>query len=256
MAGTTVQVFDSHDALYDHAAQFVVTLGRRAVQERGRFLLVLSGGNTPLPLYRRLAGAPFRGEAFWRHTHVFWGDERLAPPDDPGSNYLHAHREMLTYLPIPAKHIRRARGELTVSEAAADYSAQLAAYAEPGRLWPRFDLVLLGMGSDGHIASLFPATTESDYAEAVIGVTVSYEDRPAVRITMTPPVFNSARQILLLALGAGKAEAVAGTLDCAPLGAPDPARWPAQRLRPAEGQVSWYLDRPASQALGNFGEKG
>lgn len=246
-----IRLFDSHDALHDHAAHVIVTLGREAVQERGRFLLVLSGGDTPLPLYRRLAAEPCRSEAFWPQTSIFWGDERLVPPDDPGSNYLHAHQEMLAHLPIPAGQICRVRGELAVSEAAADYARQLARYAEPGRLWPRFDLVLLGLGSDGHIASLFPAASEPDYAGAVMAVTASYEGRPAARLTMTPPVFNSARRILLLALGAGKAEAVAGTLQ----GVPDPARRPGQRLHPEDGQVTWYLDRPASQTLQDFGER-
>lgn len=252
MERATLQVFDSPDALYDRAAQFVVSLGRRAVEERNRFLLVLSGGGTPLPLYRRLARMPHCDEAFWRQTHIFWGDERLTPPDDPGSNYRQAKQAMLDKLPIPIENIHRARGELSLSEAVADYAGHLAAIAGPGYIWPRFDLVLLGLGNDGHIASLFPAAREPDYAGSVIGVTAAYEDRPAARITMTPPVLNDARQLLLLALGAGKAEAVTATLE----GAFDPARLPGQRLQPVDGMITWYLDRPASQALQHLGEKG
>lgn len=150
---------------------------------------------------------------------------------------------LLDKVPIPAENIHRVRGELPPAAAVLDYTAQLRAFAANGRDWPRFDLVLLGLGSDGHTASLFPGSPAADApGTAVQAVTADYEDRPSQRLTLTPPVFNDARHILFLVTGANKAQAVTAVLE----GPFDPVQWPAQRIQPHRGTVTWFIDQAAA----------
>src|SRR5690606_37508636 len=142
--------FDAPAGLYNVVADHVTRLAQEAVAERGRFLLCLSGGNTPRPLYKQLALPPWREQMPWRACHILWGDERLVPPDDRESNYRLAQVALLAQVPIPAGNIYRMRGELEPEAAVADYTQQLAALTEPGQPWPRLDLALMGIGSDGH----------------------------------------------------------------------------------------------------------
>lgn len=240
-----VLVFETLDALYQTAAAYVKRTAEAAVQARDRFTFALSGGGTPGPIYELLAQPPYSTTLPWAKTHVFWGDERLVPADAPGSSYHQAWTTLLAHVPLPAGNIHRLKGELPPPAAAADYAQQLAALAEEGQAWPSFDLVLLGLGSDGHTASLFPAGTQPQYHTPTLAVTADYAGRPAGRVTLTPLVFNAARNLLFLATGAEKAAAIAATLD----GPFDPARWPAQRLQPDPGRVTWLIDRPAAQQL-------
>lgn len=224
------------------AADVVVADLCAAARQRGAASLVLAGGGTPLALYRMLAE---RSDVDWGSIHTFWGDERLVGPDDPGSNYRAAREALLSRVDLPAAHIHRMRGELPPDEAAADYAARLrdwAAAHDPGapNPWPRFDVVLLGLGEDGHTASLFPGSPLSP-PQPVVAVTADYQGRPAGRITLTPRVFNDARHVIFLVAGAGKAEAARETFY-----ADDPARLPAQRIRPDYGRVTWLLDRAAA----------
>lgn len=236
-----------HDFAADAAAIFVADLAA-AVRQRGVASIVLSGGGTPLSVYRRMAAS--KDIAFWRNTHVFWGDERLVPPDDSGSNYRAAREMLLSEVPILADNIHRIKGELPGEEAAVDYMEQLRAWAaahDPGapNLWPRFDVVLLGLGEDGHTASLFPGSPMVAGAP-VIAVSADYQGRPAGRVTLTPPVFNDARHIYFLVSGTGKADAVYNTLN-----QDDPVRLPAQRICAREdGVLKWLLDRDAARRLG------
>lgn len=218
-----------------------------AIRARGQAGLVLSGGGTPLALYRELAG-PLAGDVAWGAVHFFWGDERLVPPDDPGSNYRAAWEALLSRAPVPAENIHRVKGELSAAEAAADYSQQLrqwAAMHDPGATnpWPRFDIVLLGLGEDGHTASLFPGSPLKEDAP-VIAVAADYACRPAGRVSLTPRVFNDAARVIFLATGANKADAVYNTFY-----KDDPVRYPAQRIRPASGEVIWFLDRALAARL-------
>lgn len=248
-------VFETAAELYHVAAAYWRRLGQKAVEVRGRFLLVLSGGSTPEPLYRRMVQPPYREDVPWSETHVFWGDERMVLPGNAQSNYGRAQELLLSHVPVPAEQVHPMRGELEAEEAAAAYGdtlAQLAAHwpeqmTATGQAWPRFDLVFLGLGSDGHTASLFPGSAgNGDEAPAPVrAVRATYGDRPADRVTLTPAVFNSARQILFLVTGGEKAEALANVLE----GEHDPARWPAQRIRPENGQVSWLVDRAAAGQL-------
>lgn len=235
-----------HDFAAEAAAVFMADLAA-AVRQRGVASIVLSGGGTPLSVYRRMAA--FKDDAFWENTHVFWGDERLVPPDDSGSNYRAAQETLLSEVPIPTGNIHRIMGELPAEEAAADYTGQLRVWAadhdpEAPYPWPRFDVVLLGLGEDGHTASLFPGSPVVAGAP-VITVTADYQGRPAGRVTLTPPIFNDARHIYFLVSGVDKADAVYNTLN-----QNDPVHLPAQRIRAEEGgTLRWLLDKGAARRL-------
>jgi len=226
-------------------AEFVVAGLRAALEEAETASLVLAGGGTPLALYARLAEADLP----WERVHFFWGDERLVPPDDPGSNYATAHDALLRHLSLPEANIHRVKGELEPAAAVADYAEQLRAFAQqhdPGcpSPWPRFDVVLLGLGEDGHTASLFPGSP----AECVVpvqAVEADYAGRPAQRVTLTSIVFNHARRVAFLVTGENKAAAVAAALGPRR----DPDQYPAQRIEPEEGEVVWFLDKAAGRAV-------
>ncbi len=239
-----IRIFKNSEALSRAAAEIFVTTASQAVGARGRFLAVLSGGSTPSGLYRLLADEPYRSRVEWSNTFVFWGDERCVPPEEEGSNYRQAFENLLQHVPIPAENVQRIKGELEPAEASDDYAQTLERFAAPGRDWPRFDLVLLGMGADGHTASLFPSS-QVDIAAPALAVSADYQGRPAQRVTLTPPVFNSARTILFLVTGEDKAETLSRVLSDVFL----PEQYPAQRIRPADGQVIWLVDEAAGKYL-------
>lgn len=219
-----------------------------AIKRRGVASFVLAGGSTPLDLYQWLA-SPLYSQLEWDKVHVFWGDERLVPPDDPGSNYAAARDALLNRVAILPKNIHRIRGELAPDEAAADYAAHLRVWAaahdpDAPNPWPRFDLVLLGLGEDGHTASLFPDSPVMADAP-VIAVTADYQGRPAGRVTLTPLVFNDAQSIIFLVAGSNKADAVYNTFYT-----DDPARFPAQRIGFSDKmEPLWLLDKGAASLL-------
>jgi 6-phosphogluconolactonase len=246
-----VHIFKDPEALSRAAAEIFVTLAAQAIAERGRFLVALNGGGTPKPLFHLLA-ADFRDKIDWIKTHVFWGDERCVPPDDPESSYGLARTILLDRVPIPADNVHRILSDTSTSlstslgpgEASTDYALTLKRFASPPLDWPRFDLVLLGMGDDGHTASLFPGSPV-DATEPVIPVTAHYQDRPANRVTLTPLVFNSAWNVVFLVAGASKAEALSRVLNGEFL----PERYPAQRIQPTDGTLTWMVDEAAGSAL-------
>jgi 6-phosphogluconolactonase len=254
----TIAVFDVADELSEAAATQWAEVAIEAVHERGQFVVALSGGSTPLALYARLVESPYAEILPWASTHVFWGDERCVPPEHPQSNAGQAQRVLLDHVPIPAENIHRVRGELTAVEAAADYVRQLRAMTDSDpvrrvpapdkgdRAWPRFDLVLLGLGVDGHTASIFPGPiAPEDPSAPAIPVTASYQGRPAQRVTLTAQVFNAARVVLFLVTGEDKAAALSAVLT----GPEDLERWPAQRIRPAAGLAHWMADAAAARLL-------
>jgi 6-phosphogluconolactonase len=248
MTEKEVQIFKDLDTLSRAAAERFAAIVAEAVEARGHCIVALSGGGTPQTLYRLLAQSPYHERLPWAQTYFFWGDERCVPADDPESNYHQARLALLSQIGIPLENIHRVKGEWEPARAAQDYAAQLhrASRGESGLAWPRFDLVLLGMGSDGHTASLFPgpiAAAELD--SPTLAVTAHYQGRPANRVTLTPLVFNSARNILFMVTGADKAEALAAVLA----GSFDPKRWPAQRIRPEQGSVAWFVDEAACNRL-------
>lgn len=246
MTNPSIQVFQNQADLIKKAGDLFVSVAKEAVAENGRFLIALSGGSTPKALFQLLATQAYATQIDWQNTRIFWGDERLVPPDDPGSNYKLAMDTLLSLVPIPIENIHRAKGELDVETAVVDYTQQLQQLAPPHQPFPQFDLALMGLGSDGHTASLFPgAIPNKETSQPVMAVTADYDGRPAQRITLTPLLFNAARHILFLATGEKKATALAAVLNRQDT----PEKWPAQRIQPTNGTVTWLVDAVAAQKL-------
>ncbi|WP_420642060.1 6-phosphogluconolactonase [Candidatus Leptofilum sp.] len=239
----TLHVLDGPEAFNQFGAQYLTALAQAAVAQHGRFNLALSGGGTPAGIYTLLGERPYRQQMPWQQTHLYWGDERLVPPNDPGSNFGQINELLLKKVPIPNENIHRARGEWVMETAVADYINQLQAITT-GSAIPIFDVVLLGMGSDGHTASLFPNSPVA-MPEWVVGVITDYDGRPAHRISLTPTVINHARHIIFLVSGGSKAE----TLQKVLYGRSQPEQLPAQRIQPTHGTLTWLLDTAAAQNL-------
>ena len=199
-----IRVLPDYEALSQALADALVQAGEAAVAARGRFLLALNGGGTPQRLFDVL-GSQYREFGLWKAADVFWGDERCVPPDAVGSCYRQAREAFLDFCGIPLANVHRIRGELSPSAAAADYYGLLAGFGTADRPWPVFDLALLGIGEDGHTASLFPGQPTGEPGQATLAVTAHYQDRPANRVSLTPSVFNSSRRIFVMASGVGKA---------------------------------------------------
>ncbi len=241
-----IRIFKDIEALSQAAAVQFVELAGAAIDQRGQFLVALSGGGTPQRLFQLLAAAPYRDQVAWAKVHVFWGDERCVPPNDRGSNYGQANQALLKQVPLPAENIHRVKGELEPKAASDDYAKVLGAFAETGHPWPRFDLIHLGMGEDGHTASLFPGSDPQAGADSLsMAVMGHYQGRPAQRITLTLPVINGARQVTFLVAGENKAE----TLEKVLHGPSLPRQFPAQRVQPENGQLTWLVDEAAAQKL-------
>lgn len=244
-----VEIFSSSDGMARYALHEIIVTADKAIKDRGIFSLVLSGGGTPEPLFRLFATAPFDEMLPWQNIHLFWGDERCVPPDQAGSSYGQARDLFIDKVGIPFGNIHRAKGEVSPTEAAANYRNQLAKFSgflSQSDLIPRFDVVLLGLGSDGHTASLFPHKVPAEAnREMVVSVTADYDGRPANRVTMTPPVFNKARKILFMVMGEKKAGAVAAVLR----GLSDPNQYPAQLIQPKDGTITWLIDQSAASKL-------
>jgi 6-phosphogluconolactonase len=239
-----VRIFENLQALSEAAALLVIESCRQAVEQRKRALISLSGGTTPVRLYDLLARTPYTEQVDWPQLHVFWGDERCVPPEDLQSNYRQAKDALLSLVPIPGHNIHRVQSELEPAEAAAAYALTLKLFASPPLDWPRFDLVLLGMGEDGHTASLFPGSPV-DMPGATAAVTADYQGRPARRVTLTSQVFNAARRVLFLAAGESKSETLASVLK----GDYRPGLLPAQRIHPSDGELIWLVDQAAASRL-------
>jgi 6-phosphogluconolactonase len=240
-----IHVFKDVEELSRSAADLFVGQAAESIAERNRFLVVLNGGNTPNRLFQLLA-ADYRERVDWSYAHIFWGDERCVPVEDPGSSYGQARDLLLNHVPIPATNIHRIKGELGPTDAAKEYSSTLKEFASPPLEWPRFDLVYLGMGEDGHTASLFPGSPV-DISEPTMPVTAHYQDRPANRVTLTPMVFNSASVIAFMATGEKKADTLAKVLSDTQTR--NPAQYPAQRIDPKDGRMIWLVDESAANKV-------
>ena len=189
-------------------------------------------------------GSQFQNKVDWSRIHFFWGDERCVPVDDAGNSYGQAKKVLFDKVNIPDKNIHRVLSELEPDSAASDYAHTLKVFAEPPLEWPRFDLVLLGMGDDGHTASLFPnSPLEVDLP--TLAVTANYQGRPANRVTLTPKVLNSSRNIVFLVTGKSKAETLSKVLGDLYI----PKELPAQRIAPTDGNLDWLIDQEAGSLL-------
>ncbi|RPJ25564.1 MAG: 6-phosphogluconolactonase [Chloroflexi bacterium] len=240
-----IRIFNNLEALSQAAATLFIEQAAQSIAERKRFLVALNGGSTPIRLFQLLA-ADFREKVDWSRVHIFWGDERCVPPEESGSSYGQAREVLLSRVPIPEANIQRIKGELGPVEASKDYSLTLKGFASPPLEWPRFDLVYLGLGEDGHTASLFPGSPVEG-SEPTMPVTAHYQDRPANRVTLTPLVFNSARVIAFMATGEKKADIFAEVLSGTRTR--NPERYPAQRIKPTDGQLIWLVDEAAASKL-------
>ena len=240
-------VADDAAALAETAAARITAIVEAAARSLGSAMVSLTGGHTPQHLYERLADpdSPWRARIPWDRVHLFWGDERHVPPDHPDSNYGMAHEALIAKVPIPPAQVHRMRGELPAEEAARAYEIELAeVFRAAGRTDQTFDLMLLGLGEDAHIASIFPGSAVLD--ERVRRVVAPWAAHlQAYRITLTPPALLDARRIVMLVEGSQKAEAVAAARE----GPLDVTRWPVQLLRTAGDRVEWLIDRSAAQGL-------
>ena len=243
-----IRIYPS-DHLAGKAAIHWVELAQESVARRGRFSAVLAGGSTPKATYAKLANPDFSQRVDWTRVHVFWGDERCVPAVHPNSNYFMAYETWLRHVPIPAENIHRLPGEMDPQTAAAEYETTLRAFFA-GEAIPQFDLVLLGLGDDGHTASLFPGTAAIDERERwVIGQYV--EKLAAWRLTLTPMAINGARDVTFLVSGLAKAPMLHQVLTAAY----EPERLPAQVVRPAQGRVLWLVDEAAASQLSSDGKR-
>jgi 6-phosphogluconolactonase len=248
-----IQIVADAEAMSRAAADTIAEHISESLKTHDVYSIALSGGSTPRRLYTLLAGDPeLRVQIPWDRVHFFWGDERHVPPDHPESNYLMALEAMLSRVPIPLDNIHRIRGEYPAADRAArDYIQEIRRFFDlaAGEL-PCFNCVLLGMGSDGHTASLFPGSPALGEQKRL--VMANWIDKfQSFRITLTAPVFNNADLILLLVSGSKKAD----TLKAVLAGDRSSDHYPVQRIQPKHGDMLWFLDRPASKRL-DIGPRG
>ena len=241
----TVRVYPDAEALATAAAETFVTAIDEAVANRGGAVVALSGGSTPRRMGELLATPPFRDRVPWDRVHVLWGDERWVPEENPESNAGVAKRTFLDHVPIPTGQIHPfPTVGLEPDEAARVYAEMLRVVTGARSGVPRLDLVLLGMGEDGHTASLFPGTAAVREERALV-VAHHVPKLDAVRLTLTPPVLNAGREVVFLVGGAAKAAPLASVLE----GRERPDELPAQVVRPKEGRLVWLVDREAAAGL-------
>jgi len=249
-----IRVYANGQELALEAAKEFARLADQYVVGLGRFTAVLSGGSTPRAMFSLLAEEPFSTSVPWASIYFFWGDERAVPPTHSGSNYRMATETLLSRVPVPPENIFRIRAELDDRERAAEeYSETIKQFFSGGgapgtaplSAWPRFDLVLLGMGSDGHTASLFPRTAALTVSDQI--ATTNYVQKlNAYRITLTSTTINNARNVAFLVAGEDKAQALKSVLE----GAPDPQLYPSQQIQPRSGKLIWMIDEEAAGLLG------
>ena len=240
-------VYPDHTQFVEGAADFIVRQAQAAIAQRDRFTIALSGGGTPRPIYACLADARYRNRIDWARVHVFFSDERCVRPDDERSNYYMAREALLDRVPLPAANVHRVQGEIDPVQAAAAYEEQLHGLFGAAT-FPAFDLICLGLGDNGHTASLFPGTAV--LREQAHGVLAQYVEVVAMwRVTFTVPLINAARQVAFFVEGASKAEIMQRVLQ----GPYDPDVLPAQLVRPQPGQLSWLIDRAAAARVQSAG---
>jgi len=236
---SNVRVFENPQELAEAAAKAFAKEAARSIRGSGRFAVALAGGSTPERTYEVLATEYGEEDLAWSKVHVFFGDERCVPPGHEDSNYRMARRALLSRVPVGSIH--RMRGELSPHEAAVLYEEELTAFFDGP---PRLDLVLLGIGEDGHTASLFPRTPALEVADRWV-VENPVERLETVRLTLTVPAINAAQKATFLVAGKGKAKALREILE----GDADPRDYPAKLIRPLENGPEWFVDEAAAALL-------
>lgn len=229
----------SHDL-----AEWIIADIQKTLQTKQRYTLVLSGGSTPKRLYELLAKPPYSVQIDWSRIHIFFGDERYVPFEDDRNNGKMAYETLLKYVPVPQDQIHYMHTSLPPEQSAQEYEKILHDYF--GTSSHTFDLVLLGMGDDGHTLSLFPGTKivreKKDWVQAYF-----VDKLDMFRITLTAPVVNRSRHVVFLATGENKAETLKQVVE----GDYNPDRYPSQVIEPADGGLTWFIDKPAAGALEN-----
>jgi len=237
---------DAGDLARKAAAQWIA-LGAAAIAASGRFAVALSGGSTPKVLYSLLAAPEFRARIDWRRVHLFWGDERCVPPEHAESNYRLVREALLSKIDLAPENIHRMAGEKDPATAAAEYEHLLRNFFLGKTAAPRFDLVLLGLGEDGHTASLFPGSTALKETER--WVATSYVERlRAQRLTLTLPVLNAAAQVSFLVAGESKSAIVKALLGNDSIS----SQYPAGQVRPMTGKLTWFISQDAAAGIASI----
>lgn len=237
-----IRVHPNKAELVKAVAEQLVGSFQKAMDKHDGCCVALAGGSTPRDLYALLATDGFRDRIGWQQLKVFWGDERMVPPDHPDSNYRMAREALLDHVPIPPKNIFRVRGEMSPREAAGEYSDVLREHCKGNP--PKFDVVLLGLGGDGHTASLFPRTRVFDIEDEPVAA-VFVPNLNAWRVTLTLPVLNAAREVMFLVAGKSKAEIVQQVLRSRVA----TKELPATLVQPRSGKLEWMLDAAAAELL-------
>ena len=235
-------ILKDSEALAQEAARRFIDLARAAVEARGRFSVALSGGSTPKRMYELLAEKPLQDSVAWANVYIFFGDERMVAPDTKESNYFVSVDKLLSHVPIPDENVFPYVTLGVSAEDAADlYTQELQTFFGSGT--PTFDLVFLGLGEDGHTASLFPNHEEvTSPSGRLVAAVHDAPKPPPTRLTLTYKTINSARNILFLVRGKGKIEALRRIFE-------DQETLPATKVQPADGQLLWLLDEAAAQGL-------
>ncbi|MGB3633082.1 MAG: 6-phosphogluconolactonase [Rubrobacteraceae bacterium] len=236
-----LEVYENKKELAEAAARDFTQRANAAIEESGRFAVALAGGSTPEVTYALLSTEEYAGEVDWSNVHVFFGDERTVPPDDEDSNYRMADEALLSHVSVGSVH--RMKGELHPDEAAMEYEEELREFFDTLGGSPEFDLIQLGIGDDGHTASLFPNTAALEVTDRWVAQN-PVPKFETVRITLTLPVLNAAKAVSFLVAGEGKAEALKEVLG----GDADPYDYPSKFVQPA-GDLTWMVDRAAAGML-------
>ena len=251
MQEAQIKHYDNLQALSSEAARWIVEWAKACIEDRGRFTWVLSGGKTPKGLYDQMASPPLSRWMPWPHTHLFWGDERCVPPGHNHSNFALAFRTLISRVPAPPQNVHRILAEKKPpEEAARAYEQTLRSFfgsSEKGdlsgkngkRSIPSFDLILLGIGNDGHTASLFPGDRVLEEKNRwVLAVFIARSFPQVPRITLTLPIINQARSVMFMVVGAGKGRTVRKVLEGSRAAV---RQYPAARIRP-RGNLTWWMD--------------
>lgn len=237
-----IKIFKTTDSLFKAAALFILEQAGKAISEKGCFVIALSGGQTPAALFKLLAEPIYDYKLQKDNIFVFWGDERCVPLNDERNNAYQAKKIWLNKVAIPRKNIFRIAVNFPPIEAAKYYQRGLKTFFENKTI--RFDMVLLGLGENGHTASIFPGTKLVEEKEAGIRAVYVAEEK-MYRISMTAPMINNAEQVLFMATGKNKSSIVQKIIK----GAFEPNKYPAQLINPTHGQLNWYIDEGAASQL-------
>jgi 6-phosphogluconolactonase len=241
-----LRVFPDREAMSLAAADLFTQLARDAAADRDRFSVALSGGSTPEQLYELLASPLYRDRVPWCAVHVFWADERCVPRDHPDSNFRLVSALLLSRVSLPAENVHRVPGEDEPGQAARRYEAGIRRFFGTSGM-PVFDLVILGVGQDGHTASLFPGAAALGESKRLAVETAPGPAQKHARVTLTLPALNSAAYVLILASGEEKAGIIHEIIDRG-----NRSRYPAGLVRPARGSLQWFVDQAAAQKLSGY----